>query len=139
MNKKALESHIYNTDGYNSKQIAYAMLASGLFMNCECAVVNNDPQEFDEEYVFPRDMYVGDAITEKDIGTYLDFLKALGNNLDAILHCTCSLDETDNERISFVSAGPCEGIINFTTFDDSNHNPKELFKKLINKYKKNTT
>jgi hypothetical protein len=129
---------MYSTEGYDSKKMAYTMLSSGLFIKCECSIVNNEPKEFDRDHVFPRDMYIGDTITDKNVGTYFNFIKLLGKNRDNVLHCTCALDESDNERITFMGLGANEGVINFTTFGNRTHNTKELFEKLINKYNENT-
>ena len=135
---KKIVSNAFNTVGYDSKKLAYTILSSGLFMNCECSIVNNEPTEYDEEYVFPRDIYIGAPITDKNVGTYFNFIKMLGSNRTNVLHCTCALDESDEERITFMSLGANEGLINFTTYDVSKHNPQKLFESLMCKYKENS-
>jgi len=137
VSKIAFNPHAFSTKGYDSKKLAYTILTCGLFMNCECSVINNDPREFDEEHIFPRDMYVGDVITDKNAGTYFNFIKTLGKNRSNVLHCTCALDNADIERITFMGIGDSEGIVNFTTLSDSKHDPNELFESLINWYKLN--
>jgi len=133
----SLNPHMFNTNGYDSKKLAYTMLTCGLFMKCECSVVNNDPTEFDKEHVFPVDFYVGDIITDINAGTYSDFVKMLENNQGNVLHCTCALDKTDVERITFISINDSEGIISFTTTNNSKHDPNKLFESLVNKYEMN--
>jgi hypothetical protein len=103
-------------------------------MKCECSAVNNDPQEVDKEYVFPRDMYIGEEITDKNAGTYQNFIKKLGNNRNNVLHCTCALDKTDIERITFVSISDYEGMLNFTLLGNSKYDPNRLLSSLIDKY-----
>jgi hypothetical protein len=99
--------------------------------------VNNNPKDFDNEYVFPRDMYIGKKITNKNAGTYFNFIKMLGNNRNNNLHCTCALDNTDVERIIFMGLSESEGMINFTTLSDSIHDSNKLFASLIKKYNEN--
>jgi len=138
MSKMALSPRIFDTKGYDSKKLAYTMLTSGLFMKCECSVLNKDPKDYDTEFVFPRDLYTGDTITDKNAGTYFNFIKMLGAKRDNVLQCTCALDENDDERISFMSLGDSEGILSFTTFDKSKHDPNKLFESLKAKYNENT-
>ena len=102
------------------------MLTCGLFVKCECTAVNNDPQEFDKEYVFPRDMYIGDVITDEDVSTYQDFINKLGSNRNNALHCTCAIDNTDVERITFINLSDSEGMIRFTLLSKSKHDPNAL-------------
>ena len=132
MSKMASAPHLFSTKGYDSKKLAYTIVSCGLFVKCECSAVNDNPQEFDKEYIVPRDMYIGDVITGKSLGTYHDFIKKLGSN--SILHCTCALDKTDVERITFISLSDSEGMVSFTLLDKSKHDPNALFDGLIQKY-----
>jgi len=134
MSKMASAPRLFNTNGYDSKKLAYTMLTCGLFVKCECTAVNNDPQEFDKEYVFPRDMYVGDVITDENVGTYQDFINKLGSNRNNALHCTCALDNTDVERITFISLSNSEGMISFTLLSKSKHDPNALLDSLFKIY-----
>ena len=134
MGKQAAKPHIFNTDGCDPKRMIYTMMTSGLFKNCECSVMNKNPKDYDTEHVFPRDLYLGEPITDKNIGTYGDFIKKTGNDPDCILQCICALDESDAERVTFMSIGNAGGI-NFTTFDESKHDPEEIFARLMAKYK----
>jgi len=138
VSKMASTPQLFNTKGYDSKKLAYTMLTSGLFVRCECSIMNNDPQEIDKEYIFPRDMYVGGAITDKNAGTYQDFINKLGSNRNNNLHCTCALDKTDVERITFISLSDSEGMISFTLLSKSKHDPKAFFDNLIKKYNENS-
>lgn len=137
MSKILPNPHFFDTKGFDSKKLAYTMLASGLFVKCECSMMNKDPKDYDNEHAFPRDMYIGGVITEKNVGTYFNFIKMLGSNRDSVLHCTCALDESDKERITFISLGDSEGIISFKTFNNSKHDPNKLFESLVTKYKEN--
>jgi len=137
MGKMALSPHIFDTKGYDSKKLAYTMLTSGLFVKCECSAINKDANDFDDVHVFPKDLYAGEAITDKTAGSYFNFIKMLGSNRGNVLQCTCALDESDDERITFMSLGGNEGIVSFTTFDKSEYNPKALFDSLIAKYNEN--
>ena len=113
------------------------MLSSGIFMKCECSIMNDNPVEFDAIHVFPKDMYLDNMITDDNVGTYFNFIKKLENHRDSILHCTCALDESDVERISFIGFGVTDGMISFTMFNNSKHDPQKLFERLIDKYKEN--
>ena len=137
MSQMASNPYIFSTKGYDSKKLVYSILTCGLFLNCECSLVNNDPKEFDNDHIFPRDMYIGDVITDKNVGTYSNFIKMLGSNQSNVLHCTCALDKTDDERITFISINDSEGIVSFTTLNKSKHDPKGLFESLINIYNSN--
>lgn len=121
-----------STAGYESNAIAYAMMKSGLFVKCECSLMNDNPMAFDDEHISPRDTYVGNAVTEKDIGEYADFIKAFGGSRNGIklpLHCVCALNENDTARISFISTGATEGIVSFTG-DVDRQRAGKLFKRL---------
>ena len=130
----ATSTQIFNTKGYDSKKLAYTMLTSGLYTKCECMAVNNNPQEIDSEHIFPMDMYVGDIITDKNAGTYPDFIKKLGSSHDTVLHCTCALDKDDIERITFISFNDFDGVVSFMLLNKSRHDPNTLFENLIEKY-----
>ena len=134
MRTMASNPQIFNTKGYDSMKLAYIILTSGLFVKCECSVMNINPQEFDKEYLFPRDLYIGDIITEDTAGTYQDFSNKLGSDRNHFLHCTCALDKTDIERITFVCFGDSKGAVSFTLLNKSKHDPKALFDSLIKKY-----
>ena len=125
---------VFSTKGLDSQKLAYIILTCGMFVKCECSVVNNDPQEIDNEYIFPRDMYIGDVITDKNAGTYQDFINKLGGNRNSALHCTCALDKTDVERITFISISDSEGVVSFTLLKKSKHDPNALLDNLIKKY-----
>jgi len=125
---------IFSTKGCDSKKLAYVILTCGMFVKCECSVVNNDPQEIDNEYIFPKDMYIGDAVTDKNAGTYQDFINKLGSNRNNVFHCTCALDKTDVERITFIGISDYEGVVSFTLLNQSKHDPDALFNSLIEKY-----
>jgi len=137
VSKMASNPQMFSTKGYDSKKLAYIILTCGLFVKCECSVVNNDPQEIDKEYIFPRDMYIGDVITDETAGTYQDFFNKLGSNRSNVLHCTCALDKTDIERITFISISDSEGVVSFTLLNKSKHDPNALFNSLMKKYNEN--
>jgi len=131
-------SQLFNTKGCDSRKLAYVILTCGLFVKCECAVVNNAPQVIDNEFVFPRDMYIGGVVTDKNAGTYQDFTNKLRNYRTNTLHCTCALDKTDVERITFISMGDYEGVVSFTLLNESKYDPSVLFESLMNKYNENS-
>ena len=132
MSKMASAPQLFSTKGFDSKKLAYTMVTCGMFVKCECSAVNNDPQEIDKEYIFPRDMYIGDLITDANAGTYHDFISKLGSN--SLLHCTCALDLSDVERITFVSLSDSDGVVSFTLLNKSKYDPNALFNSLIQKY-----
>ena len=134
MNTKNVKSCDFDTNGYDSKKIAYVMLSSELFLNCECSILNNNPKEFDNEYLLPRDMFVGEIITDKNVGSYTDFLNKLGNSGDLIFNCVCSLDDKDKERVVFLGLGDKKGLLSFKILSKSKNDPVELFKQLLERY-----
>ena len=138
MIKMASNPQVFNTKGYDSLKLAYTILTCGLFVKCECSAVNDDPKEVDKKYLFPRDIYIGEVITDKTAGSYQDFLNKLGSNRNNILHCTCALDKTDIERITFIGLSDSEGIVSFTLLKKSKHDPNALFDSLIEKYNENS-
>jgi len=138
VSKMASTPQIFSTKGYDSKKLAYCILTCGMFVKCECSVVNNNPQEIDKEYIFPRDMYIGDTVTDKNAGTYQDFINKLGSNRNNTLHCTCALDKADIERITFFSINDFEGVVSFTLLNKSKHDPNALFDSLIKRYNENS-
>lgn len=105
---------LYGTNDRNSLAIAYTMLVSGMFKKCECSAMNNDPKEFDTEYPIPRDLYIGEKVTDENVGNYPEFIKTVGCNDDINLHCVCALDESDTNRVTFVCLSIDKGAISFT-------------------------
>jgi len=138
MSKMASTPQLFTTKGYDSNKLAYIILTCGLFVKCECTLVNNDPKEIDKEYIFPRDMYIGDTITDKNVGTFQDFINKLGSNRNNLLHCTCALNEADVERITFISLSDSDGLVSFTLLNKSKYDPNTLFDGLIKKYNENS-
>jgi len=136
MSKKlVVKPHFYDTGGCDPKKMIYTMMTSGVFKYCECSVMNKEPKEYDAEFFFPKDLYVGEAITDENIGSYSDFIKKVGKDPECILQCTCALDESDIERATFMSIGDTGGGINFTTLDNSKHDLERIFASLMKKYK----
>ncbi len=81
-------------------KLAYVMLTSGLYYNCELSWFNPNPKHYDDIHVFPRDVYFGRTITDKNVGTFPDLCWTKDElEVDAFL-CVCALNKEDSERIN---------------------------------------
>jgi hypothetical protein len=136
-------------NGYNPFKLAYIMLSSGLFAKCEFSSFNRNPQEHDEEYVMPRDLFMGNTITDKTVGNFANFVKSVWNQTETEFLCVCALNESDTERVSFAGnfsedfikdvdkalGKKIENLLIFHVSKENKHKPRKLLAKLEKKYK----
>ena len=126
--------HYFKLMEYDPKKVVYAMLTSGVLTHCECSIINNNPTQHNASFIVPRDAYIGKTITEKNVGTYSDFLVKLGPNSNNVLQCVCALDESDKERVVYLGLSIAESIMAFFTTRKSKHDPEKILEQLKSKY-----
>lgn len=85
-------------------ELAYTMLSSGLFHPCELSWINPSTRFLDMRYLAPRDLSIGEIVTEDRIGTYDDFINLRNCVGTEFFSCVCALDSEDIERISLSHA-----------------------------------
>lgn len=86
-------------------ELAYVMLASGLYYKCELSWLNPNPKHYDGIHVSPRDVYLGRTITDKSVSAFSDLCWTKDElEVDAFL-CVCALNEEDTERVNLVHVG----------------------------------
>lgn len=86
-------------------ELAYVMLASGLYYNCELSWFNPNQKHYDVMHTFPRNTFIGITITDKNVGTFSDLCWTKDElEVDAFL-CVCALNEEDTERVNLVCFG----------------------------------
>lgn len=79
------------------------MMSSGLYQTCELTFFNPDPRYYDVRdvrYLFPRDAFLGDSLTEKDNVSYESLCAAQRKLKTNSFMCVCALDKHDTERIN---------------------------------------
>ena len=86
-------------------ELAYVMLVSSLYYNCELSWLNPNPKHYDSIHLSPRDFCNGRKITDKNVGAFSDLCWTKDElEVDAFL-CVCALDEEDIERVNLVYVG----------------------------------
>lgn len=87
------------TDMVTALKYAYAFMQSKRLKIKECSFFNNNPKEFNKNFILPRDMYT--AVYEGDgkLPEWEIFRDNLTHRNSAGYSCVASLDEADTKRV----------------------------------------
>jgi len=89
-------------DKRDSLKYAYAfMLCKKLYVK-ECSFMNPNPNQFDSEHVYPRDIFSA-AYSENSLPPWEEFRSSLIHCSSPSFNCVGSLDQSDKERIMCAS------------------------------------